>query len=68
MMIVSLDDVHPALPIVQTNVFVPTPKPVTPDAGLPGVVTVALPAITVHVPVPTVGVFPANVALAEQTV
>jgi len=54
--------------IVHTNEFVPTVNPVTPDVGSPGVVTVELPAMTVHVPVPTVGVLPANVAVVEQTV
>ena len=48
--------------------FAPTESPVTPDVGLPGVVTDALPAITVHAPVPTVGVFPANVAVVAHTV
>ena len=54
--------------IVQTNVFAPTVNPVTPDVGELGVVTLALPAITVHAPVPTEGVFPARVAVVEQTV
>ena len=64
----SLDDPHPTLPIVHTNVLEPTLNPVTPDVGSLGVVTVALPAITVHVPDPTVGVLPARVAVVEQTV
>ena len=68
MITVSLEEPQPVLPIVQTNVFVPTIRPVTPDVGLPGVVTMAVPAMTVHVPIPTVGVFPANVAVAVQTV
>ena len=54
--------------IVHTNVFAPTLSPVTPEVGSLGVVTVELPAITVHVPVPTVGVFPARVAVVEHTV
>ena len=35
----------------------------TPDVGEVGVVTVELPAITVHPPVPTVGELPASVAV-----
>ena len=54
--------------IDQTNVFAPMLKPVTPDVGEPGVVTAALPAITVHVPEPTEGVFPASVAEVAHTV
>ena len=68
MVTVSLDDVHVPLLIVQTNVFAPTLNPVTPEVGLAGAVTVALPAITVHAPVPTDGVLPANVAVVAQTV
>ena len=65
---VSAEEPHDPLLIVQTNVFAPTLNPVTPDVGLPGVVTVALPAMTVHVPVPLVGVLPANVAVDAHTV
>jgi hypothetical protein len=65
---VSLEEAQVPLPIVHTKVFAPTLKPVTPDVGLPGVVTEELPAITVHAPLPTVGVLPANVAVVEQTV
>jgi archaellin len=65
---VSLDGVQLALLIVQTNVFAPTESPVTPEVGSPGVVTFALPAMTVHAPVPTVGVLPARVVVVEQTV
>jgi hypothetical protein len=68
MFTVSLVDPQPGLPIVHTNELLPTESPVTPDAGSPGVVTEALPAITVHVPVPTAGVLPASVALAAHTV
>lgn len=65
--IVSLEEPHPDAVIVQTNVLAPTLRPVTPDVGLPGVVTDALPAMTVQAPVPTVGVFPARVAVVAQT-
>lgn len=65
---VSLVDPQPGLLIVQTNVFAPKESPVTPDVGLPGVVTDELPAITAQAPVPTVGVLPARVAPVEQTV
>ena len=54
--------------IVQRNVFAPTDNPVTPDVGELGVVTDPVPAMTVHAPVPTVGVFPAKVAVVAQTV
>ena len=69
-MIVTVSLVVGQLPfvIVQTNVFAPSVSPVTPEVGELGVVTVALPAITVHAPVPGDGVFPASVALVEQTV
>ena len=56
------------LVIVHTKVFTPVVKPVTPDVGDVGVVTVAVPAVTVHAPVPIVGAFAANVAVAEQIV
>src|ERR1051326_81391 len=68
MMTVSLDAGHEAFVTVQTKLFAPRDNPVTPDVGSEGVVTVALPAVTVHAPAPTVGVLPANVAVAAQTV
>ena len=59
---------HVPLLIVQVKVFTPVVNPVTPDVGLVGVVTVAVPAVTVHAPVPTAGAFAANVAVAEHIV
>ena len=64
---VSLDAGQDALVIVQTNVFAPTDNPVTPEVGEEGVVREALPAMTVHAPVPTVGALPARVADVVQT-
>ena len=64
----SFEDGHVPLLIVQTKLFTPRESPVTPDVGELGAVTVALPAMTVHAPVPTVGELPARVAVAEQTV
>ena len=54
---------HTPLLIVHLNMLGPYPKPVTPEAGLFGVVIVPVPLTSVHRPVPTVGVFPANVVL-----
>ena len=54
--------------IVHTNVFTPVVKPVTPLVGELGVVTVAVPAVTVQTPVPIIGVFAAKVAVALQIV
>jgi hypothetical protein len=41
----------------------PIVKPVTPEVGEAGVVTEAEPDTTLQAPVPTVGVFPASVAV-----
>ena len=56
------------LVIVHTKVFTPMVKPITPLVGLVGVVTTPVPAVTVHAPLPTVGVFAAKVAVAEHIV
>jgi hypothetical protein len=52
--------------MVHLNVFAPMANPVTPEVGLEGVVIVAVPDTTVQVPVPTVAVFPASVAVVAQ--
>lgn len=67
MVIVSLEGLQLPLLIVQTKILLPTDNPVTAEVGLVGVVTDDVPAITVHVPVPTVGVLPARVAVVTHT-
>lgn len=57
---------HPGLEIVHLNELEPLARPVTPDDGLAGVVTVPPPLNTVHAPVPEAGVFPARVAVETQ--
>src|SRR5260221_12092967 len=64
----SFDGGHDPLVTVQTKVFAPTERPVTPEVGSAGVATLPVPARTVHAPTPTVGVLPARVAVVEQTV
>ena len=64
----SKEDEQVPFEIVQRKVFTPTLNPVTPDVGEVGAVIVPPPAITVHAPVPTAGVFPASVAVVAQTV
>jgi len=59
---------HVPFEMVQTNVFSPTFIPVIPEVGEAGVVTVAAPVITVHIPVPVIAVFPAKVEVVVQTV
>lgn len=57
---------HGPLLMVQRKVTTPIPKPVTVVVGDPGVVMVAVPLTTDHVPVlGAVGVFPASVATGE---
>src|SRR5258708_14141910 len=65
---VSFEGGQLKLLIVQTNMLAPTERPVTPDVGFPGVVTLPDPPSTVHAPVPTFGVLPARVAVVAQTV
>ena len=62
-MIMSSEDWQGPLVIAQRNTLVPTLKPVTPELGLFGSVTVPLPLTKVQVPVPTVGELPAKVAV-----
>ena len=68
MLMVSVLAAQVPLVIVHTNVFSPVVNPVTPLLGLFAVVTTPVPDITVHAPVPMVGVLAASVAMAEQIV
>lgn len=61
-LITSVVATQGAFEIVQRKSLLPTLKPVTPEVGLVGVVTVAVPVTTVQSPVPAVGVFAAKVA------
>ena len=57
-------DVHGGFVMVHLNVTEePTTSPVTPEVGEEVVVTVAVPAITVHNPVPGAGLFAARVVV-----
>jgi hypothetical protein len=53
--------------IIHSNRLAPRLNPVTPEVAKAGLVTVAPPLTTVHVPTPTVVVLPARAALVEQT-
>ena len=53
--------------IIHSKLLTPMVSPVTPEVGLLGVETDPVPLTTVHEPVPTVGVFPARVAVAAHT-
>ena len=66
MMTSSVEGVQTPLEIVHRKVFAPTPSAVSPDVGEVGVVMVPLPEISVHIPVPTVGVFAARVVEVVQ--
>ena len=68
MVIVSVLAVQVPLLIDHTKVFTPVVKPVTPLVGEAGVVTTPVPAITVHAPVPVVGVLAASIAVGLQIV
>lgn len=68
MVMSSIEGGQVPLVIVHLKVLMPILKPLTLEVGEPGVVTVAPPVITVQVPVPTIGLFPASVANAEQSV
>ena len=65
---VDVDGGQGGLSIVHWKVLEPIARPVTPDVGEDGVVTVPVPLIKVHVPVPVVGVFAASVAVVPQIV
>jgi hypothetical protein len=64
----SVEEIHVPFEIVHRNVFTPTLNPVTAEAGEAGIVTVPVPVITVHAPVPITGVFAARVAVVVQIV
>ena len=64
---VDVEDGQGAFAIVHINTFGPTPRPVTPDVGDVGLVIVPAPLTNVQVPVPTIGVFPANVVELLQS-
>jgi len=53
--------------IVHFNTFAPTPKAVNPEVGDAGVVIVAAPETSAHVPAPIAGVLPASVAVTAHT-
>ena len=60
----SVEAAHTPFEIVHRSVTLePIVKPVTPEVGEAGVVIVAGGTITLQAPVPTVGVFPAKVAI-----
>ena len=54
--------------IVHRKTFAPTLNPVTPELGELGEPIVPVPEISVHVPVPVDGVFPASVVDPAQSV
>lgn len=54
--------------IVHWKTFAPIDKPVTPEELEDGEVTVPVPEIVVHTPLPVAGAFPPNVAAEEHKV
>ena len=65
---VSLLGAQVPLLMVHTNVFILVVNPVTPVVGLVGFTTVPAPAITVHIPVPIIGVLADMVDVSVQIV
>ena len=64
LIVTSFDEaVQAPFEMVHLNTLDPFERPVTVVPGLEGAVMVPLPLIFVQVPVPTVGVFPFNVAV-----
>jgi hypothetical protein len=59
---------HEPLEIVQRKTFAPVPSPIIFVVGKDGAVIVPLPEISVHVPVPIDGLFPAIVVVEAQMV
>ena len=68
MVMSSVEGVHTPLEMVHRKIFAPKLNPVTPEEGDAGVVTTPVPAMTVHAPVPTIGLFPASVAVVVHNV
>lgn len=66
MVTIEEEDGQVPLEMVQAKRFTPALNPVTPELNNPGIVTVPLPITTVHKPVPTLGLFPASVAVVPQ--
>jgi len=64
----SEDGAQGEFEIVHSKTFAPAPKFVIPDVGEDGFVIVPEPLMSVHVPVPFVGVFPAKVAVLPPIV
>ena len=65
---VSREVAQGRLVILHLKVFTPTLNPVTVDVGLFGEVIVPEPVRSDHVPIPTRGLFPANVVVDVQMI